>query len=231
LRQIPWQEWTFIVGPHSTWELQRSIDKRIMLAGFGRIYRGEPIARIPTQPLDDWMNRPPSLVEWGRGAIAAAAQRLKSTIHAAGTIEVYFPKVSVRWVVLDRSSTIPDGNYLCRRQLSEFDRRYFLGMVHSNNLLREAEIDFDTIDLARLRYAIDAMYGVGSGYHCRFRPETVILEFPYRLPAAERRLMVALGTTEDPLNRRPTYEVPKQFLTSIELELKKIGLSRGAQRQ
>lgn len=231
LRQLPWKGCTIIVGPHSTWELQRSIDKRISLAGFGRVFVGEPNSRLATQSIDDWMNRPPNLVEWGRNAMVASAQRLKPTIHAAGSIEVYFPKAPVRWVALDRSAAIPDGNYLCRRQLSEFDRRYFLGLVHSNSLLREAEMDFDSIDRVRLRYAIDAIYGIGSGYRCRFRPETVILEFAYSLPAAERRLLIALGTTEDPSSHRPNYEMPKQFLLPVEEELKKIGLTRGVQRQ
>jgi hypothetical protein len=228
LRQIPWHGNTLFVGPHSTWELKRAIDARIELVGFGRMVYSAPSSRVGIQSFEHWLDRPADLVAWGKAIFSQGTAALRPTLDSTGSIEAYSPSFTSRWTSISGRTRLQDGIYLCRRQLSEHDKRYFIGSISSNALVGETPFDSSVVDHARMRYAIDAMAGFRNGYQCRFRPSSVILEFGYRLPTAEKRLMTAIAISDEPDSHRPEYELPRRLFADVEHELAKIGLYRGA---
>ncbi len=227
LRQIPWIDASIIIGPHSTEELQRALHLPIKLAGNARVLTDQKTERLPVQNLDDWLDRPPDLAAWGRIAFTRGRLQLVPTMTSGGTIDIYVPTEPSRWIILGSRTRMSDGIYLCRRWLSEHHKPYFLGELRSNRLHAETVLTEDHI---RLRYAIDLSQGVRNSYTCRFQQEKVQLKFGYRLPPAERRLMLAMGSSALPDCKSPSFEIPRVFLPAVEFELKRLGLLRGAAR-
>lgn len=156
---------------------------------------------LPEQPEDAWLRRPVGqkpLSGWASAVLDDASLGLPGTALVGDQVQLYRPDRAgtgatqhARWSSPGGSTTREPRRFLARRQ-TRAGREYQIVSVQDGKVLEIGDLPA-SVEVRRLLYGLDAAAGRPTIITQLRAARTVGYEIRSELPAAERRLLRALG--------------------------------------
>jgi hypothetical protein len=186
------------------------------------------------QSLDAWLGFSDPLSLWTKRTIAAHLERLSASEEmAADQLEVYAPdfyrdrKKHGRWMPATEIDRSIDGPRLCRPRAAHarvYARPHYLGIFSFCQgrlaLLRSAPVEFETS--RRLQFGVDDALREPRSATITLSGDTCIVDFPYRLPQPEVRVLSLGWRTSPPGATNDVFAIPRAALPALDRALRRL---------
>lgn len=228
LRAVPVGEQAVLVAPSPTPELRRHF-RGVTRAGYARTLRYSDAEALPTEELNDWLRLDvQDSVAWSEVQIANARAGMGPTI-VSGNVEFFSlfgprsaQEIAIRpaWTKDARLCAQHKGVVLCRDRVQGTYLRHFLAQVEGGKVVGEGPTPHD---LARMQYGLAGLVGKPVTIPMTMGEGEAMFDVPFRLPRAERQLVLALGVLESSFPGKVYRVRGANFISVVRDTLRRLG--------